>query len=148
MALGFTVKYHYAQSTHKLVYDHTNMYVKLRSDNSTVKTLGLGGGIDLRFNTGTTEYEIGTITGWNGSFNRTVDLNLTNAGAEYDDTNNKIIGSDDLNSGGATKYTYGVSHTSCPVRMIKNISTGILTFTCPCDLADCSTGNAYYAQLN
>lgn len=146
MSLGFTVKNSYSLSTHYVEFDHTNMYVKLTSNNSTVKTLGLGGGIDIRENSG--NFQIGDITGWNGSFIRTVDLNLTNAGVLFDAGTSKCIGGDDLDDGEVTRYEYVVSASSCPVRLTKNNSTGILSIQCPCDLSNCSTLNAYYTQLN
>lgn len=150
MAIGFTVKFSYSKTTHYLDADQTNFYVKLRSNNSIVKQWGLGGGLDISFDTATDKYQFGTITGWNGSFNRTVDLNLSTAGIYYDDATNKIIGTDDLNDEGVTKYTYQVSAPTCPVRIIKNTSTGILTITAPCDSSACNTNpiNQYYQQIN
>ncbi len=146
MSLGFTVKNSYSLSTHYVEFDHTNMYVKLTSNNSTVKTLGLGGGIDIRVNSG--NFEIGTITGWNGSFNRTIDFNLTDAGLLFDAVNNKCIGGDDLDDSQVTRYEYQISASTCPLHIIKNNSTQIVTLQCPCDLANCSSLNAYYTQVN
>jgi|GEM_PF-2709786 len=148
MAVSFSVKFDYLKSTYKMEYDHEKMYIRLRSDNSLVRYWGLGGGIGVRFNTSTNKYEIGNISGWEGFFNNTIDLNITEAGIKFDDSTNRIVGSDDLDGGSATKYNYGVSYETCPVYIIKDMSTGIATIKCPCDTSNCNTNpmNSHYEE--
>ena len=143
---SFTVKNSYAQSTHKFDFDHTNLYVKLKSDNSIVKTLGLGGGIDIRINSG--NIQTGTINGLSGSFNRLLDFTLTDAGIIYEEGNNRIVGTNDVNDDQVTKYNYVIGDSNCPVRIIKNTSTQEVTITCPCDLSNCTTLNSGYSVTN
>jgi hypothetical protein len=143
---SFTAKFSYSQSTHKFVFDHNNLYIKLKSDNSTVKTFGLGGVVDIRINGGC--IQTGTINGLSGSFSRYLDFTLTDAGITYDEDDNKIIGTNDTNNSGVTKYNYVIGDSNCPVRIVKNTSTSEVTITCPCDLSNCSTLNSGFYQQN
>lgn len=143
---SFTVKNSYSLSTHYVVFDHNNMYVKLISDNSTVKTLGLGGVIDIRVNSGV--FEIGTINGLSGSFNRTIDFNVATAAITFNSSTNMCIGDTDTDQITATKYEYTVSQSNTPIRIVKDNSTQIVTFTCPCDASNCVGLNSGYTQVN
>jgi len=143
---SFSSKFSYPLSTHYVVFDQTNMYIKLKLNNSVVKTIALGGVIDMRVNSG--NIQTGTIVGLNGSFDRTIDFNEPNAGLLYDADAGKIIGTVDVGDNNITKHTYGITNNSCPLRVAKNIQTGIVTMTCPCDLSTCAGLNAHYIQVN
>lgn len=143
---SFTVKFSYSQSTHYFDVDHTNLYVRLKSNNSAVKTLGLGGVVDIRISGG--YLQIGTIVGLSGSFNRYLDFTLTNAGIIYDEANNKMIGTSDIESDIVTKHNYVISSSNTPIRIVKDNGTSEVTITCPCDLSNCTTLNSAYTQVN
>lgn len=144
--ITFTVSNSYSLSTHYVEFDHTNLYIKLSSNNSTVATFALTSGIDIRVHKGA--FQTGTIVGLGGSFNRFLDFTLTNASITYDGSTTKIIGTNDDTDTSATKYLYTIGNSNCPIRIIKNSITSEVTITCPCDLSNCSTLNSSFQQIN
>ncbi len=145
---SFTVKFSYPQSTHKFDFDQTNLYIRLKSDNSAVKTLGLGAGVNIRINSG--NVETGTINGINGSFPEYLDFTLPHAGIIYDESNNKVIGTNDTSDNNVTKYNYIIGNTNCPIKIQKDLSTSQVTITAICDSSDCSNNpkNSSFSQQN